>query len=162
MSPAPIILWFRRDLRLEDHAALSEALKGGSPILPLYIHETETVPSMGAASQWWLHHALQAHEARLRAVEARLIVRQGDPAEVLAKLIAETGAKAENTSADYGFGSAQQYCRQTHAGEEADAGDGRTQSHELLRPPCAEQRGEQCGRQRRQYRGGQGSLRDSA
>ena len=70
--------------------------------------------------------------------------------------------QAENTSSDYGFGSAQQYCRQTHAGEEADAGDGRTQSHELLGPPCAEHRGEQCGRQRRQYRGGQGSLRDSA
>ncbi|MEC7903006.1 MAG: deoxyribodipyrimidine photo-lyase, partial [Verrucomicrobiota bacterium] len=101
MSPAPIILWFRRDLRLEDHAALSEALKGGSPILPLYIHETETVPSMGAASQWWLHHALQAHEARLRALEARLIVRQGDPAEVLAKLIAETGAKAVYASRAY-------------------------------------------------------------
>ena len=101
MSPAPIILWFRRDLRLEDHAALSEALKGGSPILPLYIHETETVPSMGAASQWWLHHALQAHEARLRALEARLIVRQGDPAKVLAKLIAETGAKAVYASRAY-------------------------------------------------------------
>ena len=101
MSPAPIILWFRRDLRLEDHAALSEALKGGSPILPLYIHETETVPSMGAASQWWLHHALQAHEARLRALEARLIVRQGDPAEVLAKLIAETGAKEVYASRAY-------------------------------------------------------------
>ena len=70
--------------------------------------------------------------------------------------------QAENTSSDYGFGSAQQHCRQTDAGEEAHAGDGRPQSHELLGPPCAEHRGEQCGRQRRQYGRGQGGLRDSA
>ena len=33
----PVVLWFRRDLRLEDNPALNAAVATGRPILPLYI-----------------------------------------------------------------------------------------------------------------------------
>ena len=34
---APIIVWFRNDLRLSDHPALTAAAETGATILPLYI-----------------------------------------------------------------------------------------------------------------------------
>ena len=41
-SQAPVIVWFRRDLRLSDNAALAAAAKSGAPLLPLYILDDET------------------------------------------------------------------------------------------------------------------------
>ena len=37
---APIIVWFKRDLRVNDHKALVSAVKEG-PIIPLYVFEPE-------------------------------------------------------------------------------------------------------------------------
>ena len=45
---SPIILWFRRDLRLGDHEALTAACETGRPVLPLFIHD-EAIESLGAA-----------------------------------------------------------------------------------------------------------------
>ena len=33
----PTILWFRRDLRLQDHAALTAAVTRGGPILAVQV-----------------------------------------------------------------------------------------------------------------------------
>ncbi len=38
-AQAPAIVWFRRDLRLCDHAALSRAVATGLPVLPVYIDD---------------------------------------------------------------------------------------------------------------------------
>jgi len=35
--PPPIILWFRDDLRLADHAALHAAIATERPVLPLFV-----------------------------------------------------------------------------------------------------------------------------
>ena len=35
-APAPIIVWFRRDLRLEDNQTLCAVAETGAPLLPLY------------------------------------------------------------------------------------------------------------------------------
>ncbi|MDG1890120.1 MAG: deoxyribodipyrimidine photo-lyase [Verrucomicrobiota bacterium] len=88
-TSGPIILWFRRDLRLADHPALTAALQKGAPVLPLYIHPAEEDPGAGAASRWWLHHSLSALDARLKAVGARLILRRGKPLQVLLALCRE-------------------------------------------------------------------------
>lgn len=34
------IFWFRRDLRLEDNCGLSEALKSGLKVLPVFIYDS--------------------------------------------------------------------------------------------------------------------------
>lgn len=47
-TASPIILWFRRDFRLADHAALSEAARSGRPIIPVFILD-EVVETYGAA-----------------------------------------------------------------------------------------------------------------
>jgi deoxyribodipyrimidine photo-lyase len=87
----PVILWFRRNLRLADNAALQAALLTGCPIIPLYIHDEE---DPGRASRWWLHHSLISLDSDLRKLGASLLLRSGEPRQILADLSVQTGAKA--------------------------------------------------------------------
>ena len=41
------IFWFRRDLRLEDNAGLSHALKSGFKILPIFIFDQNILKKLG-------------------------------------------------------------------------------------------------------------------
>jgi deoxyribodipyrimidine photo-lyase len=95
-SDKTLILWFRKDLRLADNAALSTAVDEGYRILPLYILEPEHAGTgpLGAAQAWWLHHSLEALARDLKAFGSKLILRSGSAADVLGEVIATTGAKA--------------------------------------------------------------------
>lgn len=88
------ILWFRRDLRLSDQAALIAAA-GEGPVVPIYILDDETPKhrAMGGASRWWLHHSLASLDAALRDKGSRLILRRGKSDAVLAALAEEVGTK---------------------------------------------------------------------
>ena len=93
-APAPILIWFRRDLRLADHGPIADAVASGAPMIPVYIHAPEADGDWapGAASRWWLHHSLQRLDADLRGRGSRLILRQGPSADTLVELARETGA----------------------------------------------------------------------
>lgn len=95
-SDKTLILWFRKDLRLIDHAALATAVDEGYRILPLYIREPEDAGTgpLGAAQAWWLHHSLEAFAKSIGDLGARLVLRTGSADTVLADLIADTGASA--------------------------------------------------------------------
>ncbi len=92
----PIIHWFRKDLRLADNPALSEAAKSGNPIVALYIHEDGNSDpwAPGGASKWWLHHSLLRLDESLKSRGNRLILRSGNPLEILKDIAIETGAEA--------------------------------------------------------------------
>ena len=94
MSAPPILVWFRRDLRLADNPALSEAIATGRPVIPVFIWapDEEAPWQPGAASRWWLHHALVALDTDLRARGASLVVRRGPSLDALRALMRETGA----------------------------------------------------------------------
>lgn len=88
------ILWFRRDLRLSDQAALIAAA-GDGPVVPVYILDDETPRhrAMGGASRWWLHHSLASLDAALREKGSRLILKRGKSDAVLAALAEEVGTR---------------------------------------------------------------------
>lgn len=90
----PVILWFRRDLRLDDNAALTQACQSGHPVICVYIREPagEANFPMGGAQEWWLHHSLQALGADLEKKGNRLILASGHAKSVLTRLAKETGA----------------------------------------------------------------------
>ena len=95
-SIRPVIHWFRKDLRLTDNPALSSAAESGHPVLAVYILEDDDSDpwAPGGASRWWLHHSLEALDQSLKTFGNKLILRRGQPQEVLRKLVTETGAMA--------------------------------------------------------------------
>lgn len=91
LPSAPLILWFRRDLRLDDLPMLSAALATGRPVIPVFILDPET-EALGAAPKWRLGLGVQHFAARLAAMGSRLILRRGPALAVLEALVAEVGA----------------------------------------------------------------------
>ncbi|MBB4142185.1 cryptochrome/photolyase family protein [Rhizobium rhizoryzae] len=92
----PILLWFRKDLRLDDNGALSQACESGRPVVCVYIREPKQdgIGPLGGAQEWWLHHSLDALAAALADKGNRLILRSGEAAKVLSGLAKETQAEA--------------------------------------------------------------------
>lgn len=90
------IVWFRRDLRLDDNPALAAAVAAGYQPIPAYIHapdeEAPWVP--GAASRVWLARSLRALDADLRARGSQLLVLSGESGTQLQSLIDASGAVA--------------------------------------------------------------------
>ena len=91
MTDAPLILWFRRDLRLADHPMLSAGVATGRPLLPVVILDPETV-AQGAAARWRWGLSVAAFAKDLAAFGLRLTLRRGEALAVLQGLVAETGA----------------------------------------------------------------------
>ncbi len=89
----PVLLWLRRDLRLSDHPALTAAIKGKRPVIPVFIRD-ESVDNLGAAPKWRLGLGLEALDKALGNHNQRLILRAGRALECLQDLIKETGADA--------------------------------------------------------------------
>lgn len=94
--PAPCIVWFRNDLRLDDNPALDAAARSGAPIIALYALDDESAGDwrMGFASRWWLHHSLTSLARDLSRLGAQLILRRGRAEFVLENMVAQTGAGA--------------------------------------------------------------------
>lgn len=105
MTPvAPVILWFREDLRLNDNPALNWAAQTGQPVICLYICETgEAGPrAMGGASKWWLDKSLRALSEALSEIGAGLVLRSGDAGTVIQDVVKDTGAAAVFWNRRYG------------------------------------------------------------
>jgi deoxyribodipyrimidine photo-lyase len=90
------VVWFRRDLRLNDNPALLAACRHHARIIPLYIHapDEDGDAAPGGAGRWWLHHALTALDASLRARSGYLVVRRGPARQTLLELCRDAGADA--------------------------------------------------------------------
>ncbi|MGC8499017.1 MAG: cryptochrome/photolyase family protein [Acidimicrobiales bacterium] len=84
------IVWFRRDLRLHDHPALAAAAARG-PVLGLFVVDPALAAPVGPTRGWYLSEALASLDA---SSGHRLVIRVGDPAEVLVAVAREVGADA--------------------------------------------------------------------
>ena len=89
----PVLLWFRRDFRLNDHPALAAAAATGRPVIPVFVHD-ECIEALGAAPKWRLGLAADCFDAKLHGIGSQLVFRRGNAADVLAELAAETNAAA--------------------------------------------------------------------
>lgn len=74
-SNSKTIVWFRRDLRIEDNPALAAAARSGS-VLPVFIwcpkEEGQFYP--GRVSRWWLKQSLIHLEQSLKSLGAELVL----------------------------------------------------------------------------------------
>lgn len=87
------LVWFKRDLRIRDHAALTAAASHG-PVLCLYIYEPELLraPDHDAQHLGFVNDCLGDLEASLAARSVVLHRRTGHATTVLADVLAELAA----------------------------------------------------------------------
>ena len=99
------IVWFKRDLRVADHAPLAAACAAGGPVLPLYIIEPALwrLPEMAGRHYAFLTESLADLDAALSRRGARLIVRIGETADVFARLHREHGVRAIHAHEETGL-----------------------------------------------------------
>ena len=87
----PLILWFRRDLRQDDHPMLAAAAATGRPLIPVFVLDPET-EAVGAAAKWRWGLGIDRFARDLAAAGSRMTLRRGAALDQLTALIAETGA----------------------------------------------------------------------
>jgi len=82
------VVWFKRDLRVIDHAPLHAAAQQGLPVLPLYVIEPDYWQQPDTSRRHWhfIHDSLQALQQDLAALGQPLVVRVGAIQTVLTAL----------------------------------------------------------------------------
>jgi deoxyribodipyrimidine photo-lyase len=98
------IFWFRRDLRLEDNAALYRALKSQFQVLPIFIFDTDILDQLEDKSDKrveLIHHALQDIQNQLFELGSTLEVWHGKPTEIWKVLIHKYDIKEVFANHDY-------------------------------------------------------------
>jgi deoxyribodipyrimidine photo-lyase len=83
------IVWFRQDLRLHDNEALFEAIRNSDYLVPVYVFNSVR-HRVGEARIRFLVESIIDLRQQLRALGSDLIVRSGQPDEVLYQLALET------------------------------------------------------------------------
>ncbi len=88
------IVWFRRDLRVSDHAPLSRAAQRGE-VIPVFILDPRLLyhPETGVGRVKFMLNCLAHLNQDLAQRGGRLILRYGDPVTVLPQLIQATTAE---------------------------------------------------------------------
>lgn len=103
MPHRPALLWFRDDLRLDDHPALLDAVHTGRPLLCVFVLEDQDtpLPPLGGASHWWLHGALSSLRTALEKHGGTLLTFRGRADTLIPALVRATDAASLHTSARF-------------------------------------------------------------
>ncbi|MEF8882588.1 MAG: DASH family cryptochrome [Halapricum sp.] len=95
------IVWFRRDLRVHDNDTLRQALDAADRVVPLYCFDSRT---FGTAGRWldqprtgpirarFVRESVRDLQDRLRERSGTLLVRHGDPREIVPAVAESFGA----------------------------------------------------------------------
>jgi deoxyribodipyrimidine photo-lyase len=99
----PAIVWFRRDLRVHDHPALTAALAAHPSIVPIFILDEALLGGRWPAPARvdFMVGSVRALGAAIAERGGSLVVRRGRPAEVVARLARELGAHDVYVSRDH-------------------------------------------------------------
>jgi deoxyribodipyrimidine photo-lyase len=93
------LLWFRRDLRLDDLPALDAAARHADEVVPLFVADPALLRAAGPNRRRYLAATLAALSVELGGT---LVLRRGDPRQVLPAVAAEVGATLVSATADFG------------------------------------------------------------
>lgn len=96
------VVWFRRDLRIADHGPLYRAVRRGQ-VIPLFILDRALLhhPETASARVGFMLACLRSLDNDLRQYGGRLILRLGDPAQILPQLVRETESEGVYAYLDY-------------------------------------------------------------
>ncbi len=91
------VMWFRRDLRLADNPALVAAWEAADDVVPLFVLDPRLWNPSGVPRQVYLVASLASLSERIGG----LVVRTGNPVDVIPAVAAEVGAGEVFVSADF-------------------------------------------------------------
>jgi len=94
------IVWFRRDLRLDDNPAWAAATATHDEVTALYVIDPLLFERVGSRRRARLLGDLHALDARLSEHGGRLLVRRGDPCEIVTFEAERVGADMVHCNAD--------------------------------------------------------------
>ncbi len=94
MKKKRVIVWFRQDLRLHDNEALTDALRQGEEVIPVYVFDERVFkgktkygfPKTGKYRTKFIIESICDLRRSLQQLGSTLIVRVGKPEEVLFEL----------------------------------------------------------------------------
>ena len=104
MRPKINIIWFRRDLRLTDNAALYHALRDKNPVLPIFIFDRNILDKLDNKADRrveFIHAALGEMQAKLTAMGSSMEVYHDFPENVYKTLCEKYQVEKVFTNHDY-------------------------------------------------------------
>lgn len=93
------LLWFRRDLRLSDNPALVDAVQSADDVVGVFCLDPRL---LGPAGNVRVAHLLDSLTALDESMDGNLVLRRGDPVDVIPALAAEVDAGSVHVAADFG------------------------------------------------------------
>ena len=97
-QPKTSIIWFRRDLRINDHPALLAAIESSEQIIPLFILDKKQIDEAGSKLLAYMSQSLRKLDESLGN---KLHIIEGDQVEVLTTLIKKYGVEQVHISDEY-------------------------------------------------------------
>jgi deoxyribodipyrimidine photo-lyase len=97
-------MWFRRDLRLTDNAALYHALKDTNPVLPIFIFDRNILDKLDNKADRrvaFIHAALEEIQLKLKEAGSDLLVYHGFPEQAYKQLLEKF--QVENVFANHDY-----------------------------------------------------------
>lgn len=101
------LVWFRRDLRVFDNAALHHALKNSHTVFCVFVFDTDILQPLREAGQTadrrieFIHASIMALDAALRDLGGGLIIRHGSALQEISALASQLGVNAVFANRDY-------------------------------------------------------------
>jgi deoxyribodipyrimidine photo-lyase len=97
------LVWFRRDLRTFDHAALFHALKAHDQVYCAFVFDSTILDSLPRSDRRiaFILCAVEEVAEDLRRMGGALIILQGDPCDEIPQLAARLGVQAVYANRDY-------------------------------------------------------------
>jgi len=86
------LFWHRRDPRTRDNAGLAAAARAGT-VVPVFVYNADLFATVGARQRAFFLRHVKRLEARYRELGSDLVVRAGDPDDVLVALADEYDAE---------------------------------------------------------------------
>ncbi len=99
------LVWFRDDLRVADHEALTAAREAGD-VAAIWIRETRDAEGrgprpLGAAARWWAHESLEVLGSELESLGIPLLLAAGKAADIIPDVAEGLGATTVRWSRRY-------------------------------------------------------------
>jgi len=112
-----VLFWHRRDLRMNDNAGLYKALKSGKQVQPVFIFDTTILCFLPKNDQRvrFIHEWILKLKITYAQYDCDLLIKVGDPVEIIPALVKELKAAAVFTNRDYEPGA---IARDKKVGEE--------------------------------------------